>query len=360
MFVESPRTPASPASAKSTFFSFPEAAALVAAAFGEPLIGEDPLRTEYILLKLYRARSRCAAWPSAVAIGAIDQALWDIGQVLPGAGLGTPRRPGARQRRAMLVIPYGTIDEVVARGERRRAKGYTALKVCCSSPSTTRCATAPSVKDMVDRMAALAKRSAGSRTRHRAAPQHGAGRSIAPIRELEPFRPLFVEDPIVPDSVLGLRRGRREGARADGGGRADDDPLGVPRIRAAAGIHHIRADVGIAGGITHMRKICALAEALHVIGVVPHSVPNGPVAVASHVQLGMAGPQLGGAGAPVAGPPALQQAVKAIIPVVNGFFEAPEAPGLGIELDDEGMKTIPPASRKSDTWRREDGSIAFR
>ena len=38
----------------------------------------------------------------------------------------------------------------------------------------------------------------------------------------------------------------------------------------------------------------------------------------------------------------------------------PDAPGLGVELDLEGLKAIPTVPRKSDTWTREDGSIAFR
>ena len=55
------------------------------------------------------------------------------------------------------------------------------------------------------------------------------------------------------------------------------------------GVAYVRPDVGIAGGITHVKKICALAEAFHA-GVLPHAVPSGPVAVAAHVQLGMCVP----------------------------------------------------------------------
>ena len=52
---------------------------------------------------------------------------------------------------------------------------------------------------------------------------------------------------------------------------------------------YVRPDVGIAGGFTHVKKICALAEAFHA-GILPHAVPSGPVAVAAHVQLGMCVP----------------------------------------------------------------------
>ena len=52
--------------------------------------------------------------------------------------------------------------------------------------------------------------------------------------------------------------------------------------------------------------------------------------------------------------------VKRIIPVRNGFFDIPEAPGLGIELDEAGLATVPVLERQGTTARREDGSIAFR
>ena len=51
--------------------------------------------------------------------------------------------------------------------------------------------------------------------------------------------------------------------------------------------------------------------------------------------------------------------VKAILPVRNGFFDIPDAPGLGIELD-EGIATVPVVQRDRETARREDGAIAFR
>ena len=52
--------------------------------------------------------------------------------------------------------------------------------------------------------------------------------------------------------------------------------------------------------------------------------------------------------------------VKAIIPVRNGFFDIPDAPGLGVELDEAGIATVPVMRRDRETARREDGAIAFR
>ena len=125
------------------------------------------------------------------------------------------------------------------------------------------------------------------------------------------------------------------------------------------GVHHIRPDVGIAGGITHVKKICALAEAHHQ-GIIPHAVPSGPIATAAHVQLGACVPNWEVQEHREQDDAPWTSVVKQIIPVRNGFFEIPEAPGLGIELDPVGMAKVPVLERTGTTARREDGSIAFR
>jgi galactonate dehydratase len=58
--------------------------------------------------------------------------------------------------------------------------------------------------------------------------------------------------------------------------------------------------------------------------------------------------------------PPWSDVVDAIIPVQRGFFAIPEAPGLGISLNEAGIARTPVLQRASPTSRREDGSIAFR
>jgi len=125
------------------------------------------------------------------------------------------------------------------------------------------------------------------------------------------------------------------------------------------GVDFVRPDVGIAGGITHVRKICALAEAFHA-DVLPHAVPSGPVAVAAHVQLGMCTPNW-----------ELQEhrpqsaswtdLVDQVIPVRDGYLIPPDRPGLGISLDEAGLAKHPPRSADvSHAALREDDSVAIR
>ncbi|MDB5542119.1 MAG: hypothetical protein JWQ89_3846 [Devosia sp.] len=360
MFVEVTTDTGLKGVGESTFFGFPDATALVAEAFGKRLIGEDPFRIEYHNLSLYRAMSM-RGMAIGGAISAIDQALWD----LKGKHYQAPvwELLGGRVRdkvRAMLVIPYGTIDEVAQSCKKAADDGYTALKVMVYQPEHHLMAFGAKVKDMVERMAAI-REVVGWDVElgielHR---NMALGESIAAIREFEQFRPLFVEDPIPPDSVLSFGEVAEKSRVPMAAGERNTTIWEFREYVEHGGVHHIRPDVGIAGGITGTRKICALAEAHHQ-GIIPHAVPSGPVATAAQVQLGFAIPNWEVTEHQVQDSAPWTKAVKAIVPVVNGHWLPNETPGLGVELDHEGLKTIPVIAKVPPTSLKPDGSVAFR
>ena len=360
MFVEITTDTGITGVGESTFFGFPDATALVAQGFGKRLIGEDPSRIEFHNLSLHRAYSM-RGMAIGGAISAIDQALWDI----KGKRLQAPVWDllGGRVRdkvRAMLVVPYGTIDEVVANSKKAAAEGYTALKIMVYQPEHHMMPFGKKVQDMVDRMAAL--RDALGWDIELGIELHrnmALGESIAAIREFEQFRPLFVEDPIPPDSVLSFGEVSEKTRVPMAAGERNTSIWEFREYVEHGGVHHIRPDVGIAGGITGTRKICALAEAHHQ-GIIPHAVPSGPVATAAQVQLGFAVPNWEVIEhQPQDGAP-WTKAVKAIVPVVKGHWLPNETPGLGVELDHEGLKTIPVIAKVPQTSLKTDGSVAFR
>ncbi len=345
---------------ESTFFAFPEATAEIVRRFAPRLRGEDPLRIEFHWLNLYRNASMRGMGIGG-ALSAIDQALWDI----KGKHYQAPvwELLGGRVRdrvRAMLVLNYGTLDAVVAAARAGVAKGYTALKVLLFQPEHHGMRHGARIKDLVERCAAIREAvgweiDLGIELHRNMVP----GDSIALIRELEPFRPLFVEDPILPDSVLSFAEVAARCRVPMAAGERNTTIWEFREYVERGGVHHIRPDVGIAGGITHVKKICALAEAHHQ-GIIPHSVPSGPVATAAHVQLGAAVPNWEVQEHREQDKAPWTSVVKRIIPVRAGFFDIPEAPGLGIELDEAGLATVPVIAREAQTARREDGSIAYR
>lgn len=347
---------------ESTCFAWPTAVAEVARSFAGYLRGKDPLDIEDHWLALYRAYSfRGMAVTGALA--AVDQALWD----LKGKHFGVPvwQLLGGRVRRAvraMRVVDTGTTDEVVAAARAAvEDDGYTALKILLFQDEHHRMRQAARIADLVARFAAI-RETVGWEIDlgvelHR---NMSTGNAVLLCQELAPLRPLFVEDPIPPDSVAGLRAFAAKVGVPVAAGERNTTIWEFAEYLERPGVDFVRPDVGIAGGITHVRKICALAEAFHA-DVLPHAVPSGPVAVAAAVQVGLCTPNWElQEHRPQTGPE-WTDVVDRVIEVRDGYLLAPDRPGLGIELDDAGLDKH--AARPSDfthTARREDQAVAIR
>lgn len=240
-------------------------------------------------------------------------------------------------------------------------EGYSALKVLLFQHDHHRDRHAARIGDMVARFAAV-RETVGwgidlGVELHR---NMSAGDALMLSAELARLRPLFVEDPIPPDSVMAMRAFAARVGLPVAAGERNTTIWEFAEYLERPGVAFIRPDVGVAGGITHVKKICALAEAFHA-GVLPHAVPSGPVAVAAHVALGMCVPNWECQEHVPQDQPRFTDIVDRVIEVREGYLLAPEAPGLGIDLDDAGLARHPPICRDiSDPPLREDGSVAIR
>ncbi len=348
---------------ESTFFGWPSAVAEIVRSFGDYLQGRDALDVEHHWLALYRAFS-FRGMAVTGAISAIDQALWD----LRGKHFEVPvwQLLGGRARRAvraMRVVDTGTLEQVVEASRRAvEDEGYTALKVILFQHDHHAGRQASRIADLVARFEAI-RETVGwgidlGVELHR---NMSAGDAVLLSGELARLRPLFVEDPVPPDSVMAMRNfAAKVGVPVAAGERNTTIWEFAEYLERPGGVNFIRPDVGVAGGITHVKKICALAESFHA-GILPHAVPSGPVAVAAHVQLGMCVPNWEVQEHVPQDAPKWTDLVDAVIEVRDGYLIAPERPGLGIELIDAGLAKHPPVSVDlSDPPLREDGSVAIR
>jgi galactonate dehydratase len=297
------------------------------------------------------------------AIAAIDQALWD----LRGKRFDVPVWVllGGRARRAvraMRVVDTGTLEEVVESARRAVADdGYTALKILLFQHDHHGARHAARLDDLVARFAAV-RETVGwdidiGVELHR---NMTSGDAISLSAELARLRPLFVEDPIPPDSVMAMRAFAAKVSLPVAAGERNTTIWEFAEYLERPGVAFVRPDVGIAGGITHVKKICALAESFHA-GVLPHAVPSGPVAVAAHVQLGICVPNWELQEHVPQDQPRWTDVVDRVVEVRDGYLLAPDRPGIGIDLDDAGLARHPPlAVDLSDPPLREDGSVAIR
>jgi galactonate dehydratase len=338
-------------------WGFPDAAAKVVEQYAEYLIGQDPFRIEHIQQSLYRLRPFRGNIVSG-ALSAVDIALWDI----KGKHFEVPvwELLGGRVRdrvRLHLLIDGATPDEIGTAARAAAADGFTAIKFD-PFPQGYQDQTMARVIEGVREMAAAARDAVGLDVDlifelHR---KLRATDAVAIADALADFRPLFIEDPVQIDSIpIQADLARRFRFPLANGERLNT----IWEFRdlfAAGGPQHVRPDVGNAGGLTGARKIAVLAEAHHS-ALVTHNY-LGPLLTAASVHLDVAIPnfvtqeyQLGdessGAGNAIF--------VSSLIRE-GGFMLAPEAPGIGVELDDARLDDAPPKHLRPMLPLREDGS----
>ena len=348
---------------ESTFFGWPNAVAEIVGSIGASLQGTDAFDVEHHWNMAYRGL--CFRGMAVTgAISAVDQALWD----LKAKHFEVPvwQLLGGRTRRAVramkVLVDERSTEELVAAAHRAvEAEGYSALKILLFQNEHHAMRQAARIEDLVARFSAV-RETVGWQVDlgvelHR---NMSAGDALLLCGELARFRPLFVEDPIPPDSVAALRAFASKVPLPVAAGERNTTIWEFAKYLERPGIAYVRPDVGIAGGITHVKKICALAESFHA-GVIPHAVPSGPVAIAALVQLGICVPNWEVQEHVPQDGPQWTDVVDHVIEVRDGYLLAPERPGLGIALDDAGLALHPPTRADlSRTALREDGSVAIR
>jgi galactonate dehydratase len=346
---------------ESTAFAYPNAVAEVIRNFEPFLIGADAHDVEQNWLKMYRA----LGWRGLMlggAISAIDQAMWDIRARV----FETPvwHLLGGRSRKAvrgMKVIWGVTKEELINDSLKAQKEGYTAIKIILHQHDHHLMRHAEKIADLVDRMASL--RDAVGNALDIGVELHRnmqPGNSIALIEELMPFRPLFVEDPIPPDSVLSFAEVSAKVNTPMAAGERNTSIYEFREYIEHAGLSFVRPDIGIAGGFTHVRKICAMAEAHHQ-GILPHAVPSGAIATMAHIHLGMTVPNWEAQEHIDQNVDPVQQMVKRIPLVKDGWLYPFDEPGLGMEINDAFFATNPPVTMHGiNPDLREDGSVALR
>ncbi|GAA5176972.1 galactonate dehydratase [Niveibacterium umoris] len=331
----------------------------------EYVIGRDPAQINDLWQTLYRGGFYRGGPVLMSAIAGIDQALWDI----KGKALGVPvyELLGGRVRDRMRTYRWVGGDRpaelVAAIGEQLEA-GFDTFKFN-GSEELAMLAGPRAVDAVVARVAAV-REAFGERV------DFGIdfhGRVAAPmarvlLRELEPFRPLFVEEPVLPEQAEHYRPLADSTAIPLAAGERMYSRFDFKRVLADGGLAILQPDPSHAGGITECHKIAAMAEA-HDVAFAPHC-PLGPIALAACLQLDF-----------VAYNAVLQehsigihynQGADLLDYVVNredfriegGCIAALPKPGLGVEIDEARVLAASACAPdwRNPVWRHADGSVA--
>jgi galactonate dehydratase len=307
------------------------------------LVGRDPRDIEQAV----RVMHKHGFWRMGVigtsAISGIEVALWDI----LGKDLGVPvwRLLGGKTRDRVPVYTHLGLGDMRAVYETTQLdalveaslavveKGYRAVKAVFI-PYTHYTAPLRAVDHVGKLMLGL--REALGDGIEIMVDFHGRPASAAAaldyIRALEPGRPLFVEEPVPPGNPK-LMRAVTEQSRvpiATGErliGRAEFEPL----FRMNA-LHIAQPDIAHTGGLAETRKIAAMAETAG-IGVAPHN-PLGPLAGVAALHFDIATPNFVIQEEMVGSVPWYAEVARTPIRMVDGAWQIPEGPGLGVEVDE--------------------------
>ncbi|MFG3700505.1 mandelate racemase/muconate lactonizing enzyme family protein [Micromonospora sp. NPDC047620] len=345
---------------QSACWGYPTAVHAVVEAFRPHLLGADPTRIEHHWHHLYRMGPFRGSVLSA-AVSAVDLALWD----LLGKRLGVPvwQLLGGRVRdriRLHLLLPGTGPEALAAQAAAAVADGFTAVKfdplpadyadLSLARLVTATEATTAAVRDTVGTDVDLL-----IELHRKLTPLQAEAVVPALARHL----PLLVEDPIQIDSVSSQADVAR---RAAGVPMANGERLHsiweFKELLAQGGAQYVRPDLGLAGGISHARKIAALAEAHHA-AVVSHNC-LGPLLTMASVQLDAAIPNFVVQEYSPLDDQLADGPARACVRRQGGFLPVPQEPGLGVTLDLTGAAPLDLTGRPlTRIPLRADGSVAY-
>jgi galactonate dehydratase len=195
------------------------------------------------------------------------------------------------------------------------------------------------------------------------------GRVAAPmakvlLRELEPYRPLFVEEPVLAEQAEYYPRLAESTSIPLAAGERMFSRFEFKNVFQAGGISIVQPDLSHAGGISECLKIAGMAEAYDV-ALAPHC-PLGPVALAAclHVDFVSYNAVLQEQSMGIhynKGGELLDYVVnKEDFKIENGYIKPLPKPGLGVVVDEqrviEASRNAPDWSNP--LWRHPDGSVA--
>jgi mannonate dehydratase len=326
------------------------------------LIGRDAHRIEDLWQYLYKGAYWRRGPVTMSAIAAVDTALWDIKGKL--AGLPVYQLLGGASRDAVMVYGHAngtTIEDTIETAKTYQAEGYKAIRLQCGVPgmastygvSNDRNFYEPADSDLptenlwstekylrvVPELFKAARAALGwdvhllHDIHHRLTPIE-AGRLG---KDLEPYRPFWLEDATPAENQDAFRLIRQHTTTPLAVGEIFNSIWDAKHLIENQLIDYIRATVVHAGGITHLRRIAALAD-LYQIRTGCHGATDlSPVCMAAALHFDLSVPNFG-----------VQEYMRhtpetdAVFPheysFDRGMMHPGDAPGLGVDIDEELAK----------------------
>jgi L-alanine-DL-glutamate epimerase-like enolase superfamily enzyme len=327
--------------------------AVIRDVFERHMAGENPENIELMFRRAYS--SGFTQRPDLTVMGAfsgLEIACWDI--------LGKDRdRPvwamlggkmNDRVRAYTYLYPmehhpmpsfWGDADMAAEAAADLVSKGWTAVKFDPAGPYTIRGGHQPAMGDISTSVAfCRAIREAVGDKADLLFGTHGqftTSGAIRLARAIEPYCPLWFEEPVPPDYVAAMARVAAATSIPIATGERLTTKAEFATILQHGAASILQPALGRSGGLWETKKIAALAEASNAL-MAPH-LYAGPVEWAANIHLSASIPNI--LMAESIETPFHDALIKGAIRVENGFITPPNGPGLGIDVDEALARSHP-------------------
>jgi galactonate dehydratase len=334
--------------------------------FREFVIGSDPMQVEHHWQSMWVHSFYRMGPIGGSAISGIDQALWDIRGKLMGLPvyklLGGPLE--ARGVRGYYHTSAGTREELVKLRQTAVAQGISCFKTGPGGRTWEWIDSHAKIDASVKRMTML-REALGPEIDIAVDAHAKMSPAVASVilKEIEPLKLLFFEEPCPPENARALARIARRTTTPIATGERLVSHYAVRELIELDAVDIIQTDINHVGGISALRKVGAMAEPAGMM-LAPHACegPIGGIATL-HVNAVMpnflvqeicSGPEPGvkeKVWEEWLGFPAMR--------MVKGYFPLPEKPGLGFDLDEGALQKHPfKGTRPMARVFHDDGSVA--
>ncbi|CAH1223435.1 D-galactonate dehydratase [Paenibacillus plantiphilus] len=331
----------------------------------QSLHGKDPLHIEDHWNMMYRSGFYRGGAILMSAIAGIDQALWDIKGKYHQAPV--HELMGGACRDSIRVYSWIGGDRPADVGQAAKDvvnAGFTAVKMN-GTEELQYVDSYEKIDQVVERIATV--REAVGKGIGIGIDFHGrVHKPMAKIlaKELEPYRPMFIEEPVLPENNEALRDIANSTHIPIATGERMFSRWDFKSLLADGYVDIIQPDVSHAGGITEVKKIASMAEA-YDIALAPHC-PLGPIALAACLQVDATSHnafiQEQSLGIHYNAGNDILDYIKdrTVFDYNDGYVKIPKGPGLGIEIDEDYVRERAKVGHnwKNPVWRHRDGSIA--
>ena len=322
--------------------------------FGRYLEGQDPHSIESVWRRVYS--SGFTQHPDLTLMGvlsALEMACWDI--IGKAAGQPVYQLLGGRVHERLRTYTYiyprpGETDSIyhdaehsAERAVEYQQQGFTAIKFDPAAPYSAfdgRQLSLPAL-DLCERFVRLIREAVGSKM-DLLFGTHGqmtAAGAVRLAKRLEPYDPLWFEEPVPPDAPEEMARVARATSIPIAAGERLATKYDFARVLRAGAAAILQMNLGRVGGILEAKKIAGMAEAQHV-QIAPH-LYCGPVVGAANIQLAACSPNF----LILEGIERWQgfhaEILRKPIEWQDGYVIPSREPGLGVELDEAVARRHP-------------------